>query len=240
MAVDSDHRNATRWQAVLMGNAADERSREKPVQPSPWPRTDSLLGHGCRRDFWIVHGYFRFMTPGGPDSVWREDLGYSPIVSSELFLLYNVPGVLALLLTAWATLSYLSTFRTHHAGLKRAARILALVAFVFGVIAAVGLVVLLFPRRRAGSAWECRLGLALFLTGLGVVEDGTESYGHPRRSGPLLMLLGVIGMLTPAGAAADLRVGAAAPRIRDRPVCGVRRRMGCPGLHTPVANGSCS
>ena len=146
---------------------------------------------------WIVHGYFRFMTPGGPDSVWREDLGYSPIVSSELFLLYNVPGVLALLLTAWATLSYLSTFRTHHAGLKRAARILALVAFVFGVIAAVGLVVLFVPPATGGISMGVPfLGLALFLTGLGVVEDGTESYGHSRRSGPLLMLLGVIGMLT--------------------------------------------
>lgn len=27
---------------------------------------------------WIFHGYFRFMTPQGPDAVWREDLRYSP------------------------------------------------------------------------------------------------------------------------------------------------------------------
>lgn len=146
---------------------------------------------------WIVHGCFRFLTPGGPDSVWREDLGYSPIVSTELFLLYNVPGVLALLLTTWATLSYLSTFRTHHAELKRAAQILALVALFFGVIAAVGLVVLFVPPATGGISMGVPfLGLALFLAGLGVIQDGKESYGHPRRLGPLLMLLGVIGMLT--------------------------------------------
>jgi hypothetical protein len=164
-----------------------------------------LLGHGpavlwamgVGGILWIFHGYFRFMTPQGPDAVWREDLQNSLIVSTELFLLYNLPGVLALLLTAWATLSYLPRLRTATTGLKRAAQILVLVASIFGLIAAVGVVVLSVPPTVGGISFGVPvLGLALSLSGLAVIRDGTRHYGHPRLLGPLLMLLGVIGMFT--------------------------------------------
>ena len=65
---------------------------------------------------WIVHGYYRNLTPHGPDVQWQEDLRYSPVLSTELFLLYNVPGVLALLLTAWAALSLWLSWRVPAAG----------------------------------------------------------------------------------------------------------------------------
>jgi hypothetical protein len=146
---------------------------------------------------WIFHGYFRFMTPQGPDSVWREDLQYSLILSTELFLLYNLSGVLALLLTSWATLSYLPRLRTANTGLKRAAQILALVACLFGLIAAAGLVVRFVPPTEGGiSIGVPVLGLALFFTGLAVIRDGNGPYGRLGLLGPLLMLLGVIGMIT--------------------------------------------
>jgi hypothetical protein len=146
---------------------------------------------------WIFYGYFRFMTPQGPDAVWREDLQYSPIVSTELFLLYNLPGVLALLLTAWATLSYLARLRTAHTGLRRAAQILVLLAGLFGLTAAAGLVVLFAPPTMGGiSLGVPALGLALFLTGLAAIRDGNGPYGRLGLLGPLLMLLGVIGMIT--------------------------------------------
>jgi hypothetical protein len=146
---------------------------------------------------WIVHGYFRFMTPQGPDAVWREDLQYSPILSTELFLLYNLPGALALLLTAWAALSYLPTLRTARTGLRRAAQMLVLLASIFGLIATAGQVVLFVPMTTGGiSLGVPVLGLALFLTGLAVIRDAQGPYGHPGLLGPALMLLGVTGMFT--------------------------------------------
>lgn len=143
---------------------------------------------------WIVHGYFRNMTPQGPDVVWREDLGYSPIVSTELFLLYNLPGVFALLLTAWAALSYLATLNTAHTGLKRTAQILALLAAVFGLIATAGQIVLFDPLTFGSISFGTpTLGLAIFLTGLAVASD-SRGQEHPRVLGPGLMLLGAIGL----------------------------------------------
>lgn len=128
---------------------------------------------------------------------WREDLQYSPILSTELFLLYNLPGVLALLLTAWAALSYLASLRTARTGLKRAAQILVLLASILGLIATAGQVVLFVPPTTGGiSLGAPVLGLALFLAGLAVVRDGKFLYGHSGFLGPVLILLGVIGMLT--------------------------------------------
>ena len=145
---------------------------------------------------WFFHGYFEYMPPLGPDVVWREELGYSPIVSTELFLLYSVPGVMALLLTSWATVSYVSRLRTAHTRLKRAAQILGLLAFVFGLIAAVGLGVLFDPLTTGGLSFGVPfLGLSPILIGLAVARDGKGPYGHPRLLAPLLMLLGVIGMI---------------------------------------------
>lgn len=146
---------------------------------------------------WVVYGYFEFMTPQGPDVVWREELGYSPILRTELFLLYNLPGVLALLLTAWATLSYLRTLRTGHTGLKRAALIVALLASAFGLLATAGQVIPFDPLTTGGlSLGTPILGLALFLAGLAVVRDRKALYGQAGWTGPVLVLLGVIGMFT--------------------------------------------
>lgn len=55
-------------------------------------KSNPLLGNGptvlwamnAGGILWIVYGYFRFMTPQGPDVEWREELGYSPILSTEL------------------------------------------------------------------------------------------------------------------------------------------------------------
>ncbi|MET4637687.1 hypothetical protein [Mycetocola sp. 2940] len=146
---------------------------------------------------WILHGYLRSMTPLGHDQVWREDLGYSPILSTELFLLYDLPGVLALLLTSWATLSYLTMLRTPRISLKRAAKLLVILAYIFGLVAAAGLVILFVPPTTAGLNFGIAvLGLALFLAGLAALKGGDGLYGRPGLSGPVLMLLAAIGMFT--------------------------------------------
>jgi hypothetical protein len=93
---------------------------------------------------WIVHGYYRNLTPHGPDVQWQEDLGYSPVLSTELFLLYNVPGILALLLTAWAALSFVGFLSGPRSRLKQAAL----------VCAALGLCLASSPRL---ARWSCSI-----------------------------------------------------------------------------------
>lgn len=146
---------------------------------------------------WIVNGYFRFMNPQGPDVVWREELGYSPILSIELFLLYNLPGVLALLLTAWAALSYLFTLPTARTGLKRMAQVLVLLASLLGLVAAAGQIVQFDPLTTGGLRLGLPiLGMGLFLAGLIGARDKKSQEGHQRLLGLELILLGVIGMVT--------------------------------------------
>lgn len=146
---------------------------------------------------WMVHGYFRFIMPYGPDSAWREDVNYSPIVSTELFLLYNSPGVAALLLTDWATFWYLRHLPGTRPGLQRTARILAVLAVLFGLIAAIGLAVLFVPPTTGGiSLGVPLLGLALLLAGLYVHWDRQDLHGHSGFVGRMLVILGLIGMFT--------------------------------------------
>ncbi|MEJ1178662.1 MULTISPECIES: hypothetical protein [unclassified Pseudarthrobacter] len=141
---------------------------------------------------WIVHGYFRFVMPYGPDAVWREDLNYSPIISTELFLLYNAPGVLALLLSAWTALSYLRGLPRTRPGFQRAAQILATLAILFGLVAAIGVAVLFVPPTTGGISFGVpSLGLALAMAGLAVGSDGNRK-GQSR----LLVFTGLLGMFT--------------------------------------------
>jgi hypothetical protein len=146
---------------------------------------------------WMVHGYFRFIMPYGPDAEWRKDLGYSPVLSTELFLLYNVPGVLALLLTAAAAFSYLRSLPRPRRGLQRAARILAMLAILFGLIAAVGASIRSVSPTTGGiSLGVPALGLALVLAGLALRSDGVDGRGQTRLLAPLLVLTGLVGMFT--------------------------------------------
>lgn len=144
---------------------------------------------------WIVHGYLRIITPYGPDVVWREDLGYSPIISTELFVLYNLPGALALMLAAWAAFSFLSALRRGRSALKIAAQILVLLAFLLGLVAVAGQLILFSPPTYAGIAFGMpALGVALILTGLMFAREGAGIQEHPRLLGPGLMLLGTVGL----------------------------------------------
>lgn len=146
---------------------------------------------------WMVHGCFRFIMPFGPDAEWRADLQYSPILSTERFLLYNSPGVIALLLTAWAAFSYLRSLPGTRPGLQRTARILAVLAILFGLIAAVGLAVLFVPPTTGGiSLGVPLLGLALLLAGLSVLWDRQDLHGHSGFFGRMLVILGLVGMFT--------------------------------------------
>lgn len=165
--------------------------------PMPAPGPGLVSGMVAGGVLWIVHGYFRFIMPYGPDAVWRADLGYSPVLSTELFLLYNSPGVLALLLTAWAAFLYLRSLQRTRPGLQRGAWILAVVALLFGLTAAVGVAILFVPPTTGGISFGVPvLGLALFLAGLAVGRNGQDRHGQSRFLGRMLVLMGLVGMFT--------------------------------------------
>ena len=83
----------------------------------------------------------------------------------------NVPGVLALLLTAWATLTFVVVLAGSRSRLKQAALVLAALGFVLGIIAAGGQVMLFDPLTVGGLSFGVPvLGLATFLVGLAVVS----------------------------------------------------------------------
>ncbi|MEA5457035.1 hypothetical protein SPF06_20110 [Sinomonas sp. JGH33] len=144
---------------------------------------------------WIVHGYFRIITPYGPDTVWRKDLGYSPIISPELFVLYNLPGGLALLLAASAAFSFLSALGAGRSALNFTARMLVLAAFLLGLVAMAGQLFLFSPPTVVGISFGMpALGLALILTGVMVAKNSDGLREHRRMLGPGLILLGTIGL----------------------------------------------
>ncbi|MBT2554420.1 hypothetical protein [Arthrobacter sp. ISL-5] len=144
---------------------------------------------------WIVHGYYRNLTPHGPDVLWQEDRQYSPVLSAELFVLYNLPGVLALLLTAWAALSYLAFVPAAHSRLRRTARVLVALSLVLAIIAAAGQLIQFDPLTTGGlSLGAPVVGLALFLSGVAATGDGHDRNGNPKLLGLGLMLLGAVGM----------------------------------------------
>lgn len=145
---------------------------------------------------WIAHGYFLFMMPYGPDALWREELGYMTILSPGLFLLYGLPGVLALLLTAWGLRSCLPALVPAGA-LNRAARILGLAALVFGVIAALGLIIQFTPLTIGGISFGLpALGLAQFLAGLALGRAGEGFGAGPGFLRAVLIVTGCLGMAT--------------------------------------------
>lgn len=143
---------------------------------------------------WFLFGYLRLMTPLGIDAEWREELGYGPVYRSDLFLLYNLPGVLALSLTAWSALSCIRTLRPNRGLLMRASNLLLLLASAFGLLALVGQLIILDAITSGGlNMGTPILGLGLFLAGLAVIRDDRHAHG---RQGAILILLGTIAVLT--------------------------------------------
>jgi len=175
-----------------MAARADQKAQAVPM-PGPAVRGAMAVGGAL----WALFGYYRFMTPHGNDVLWREDLGYSLILSNGLFILYNLPGVVALLATTWAALSYVVALHPMHRRLRIASVLLLMFAAVFGLMAAAGQLGQFDALTTGGLSFGVLfLGLALFTAGLAMTK-GKDSTGRNRpmvASG--LMLLGGIGVMT--------------------------------------------
>lgn len=145
---------------------------------------------------WIVFGYYRFLVPHGPDVQWREDLGYSLILNKGLFVLYNLPGVLALLMTSLAAFWYVTAVHPARKRLGSVSRVLLVISAVFGLMATAGQLGQLDALTTGGLSFGVLfLGLALFLAGMAMTGNNTSPGMYRPIPGSALMLLGVAGML---------------------------------------------
>jgi hypothetical protein len=145
---------------------------------------------------WAVFGYYRFLLPHGPDVQWREDLGCSLILNNGLFILYNLPGVLALLMTALGAFGYVAAVHPLKRKLGNASRVLLVVAAVFGLMAAAGQLGQFDALTTGGLSFGVLfLGLALLLAGLAMTAKNTGTGRYGPVQGFALMLLGITGML---------------------------------------------
>ena len=158
------------------------------------PRVSWLMTAGGA--LWAVFGYYRFLLPHGPDVQWREDLGYSLILNNGLFVLYNLPGVLALLMTALGAFRYVAAVHPVKRKLGNVSRVLLIIAAVFGLMAAAGQLGQFDALTTGGLSFGVLfLGQALFLAGLAMTERNTGLRKYGPASAFALILLGITGML---------------------------------------------
>jgi hypothetical protein len=145
---------------------------------------------------WAVFGYYRFLLPHGPDVQWREDLSYSLILNNGLFVLYNLPGVLALLMTSVAAIRYVAGVHPVKRKLGNMSRVLLVVAAVFGLMAAAGQLGQFDVLTTGGLSFGVLfLGLALFLAGMAMTGKSASTGRDRPIPGYALILLGITGML---------------------------------------------
>ncbi len=139
---------------------------------------------------WMAYGIFEMLQPWGTDTVYRDDVGYELITDTPLYLLYSLPGSLALLLTALGLLGAFALLRLPAGRFGKAGRILTYVAVVLAIISLAGVVALFDPVFTAARIFgTLALGIAAFLVGADAQRSG-------RASGWVitLLLLGLIGV----------------------------------------------
>lgn len=128
-----------------------------------WGGMAALLGGAL----WVPYGVFAMLEPWGADVVYRDDVGYSVITNTSLFVTYSLPGSLALLLTSLAMLGVLALFGTSAGRIGRIALVLTYVALALSVLSLAGVILLFDPLFTSGRIFgSLVLGTATFLAGV--------------------------------------------------------------------------
>ena len=139
---------------------------------------------------WAPYGVFEMLEPWGAAKVYREDVGYSLVTDTTLFVAYSLPGSLALLLTAAGLLGILARLGLPAARTGRIGRLLAYVALALGALSLAGVVALFDPLFTAARIFgTLALGAATCLAGL-----AARGAGAPPGWAAGLLLLGLLGL----------------------------------------------
>lgn len=137
-----------------------------------WSGVAAMLGGAL----WAPYGIFEMLEPWGADVVYRDDMGYSVITNTPLFVAYSLPGSLALLLTSLAMLGVLAILRVSAGRIGRIALVLVYVALALSVLSLAGVIVLFDPLFTSGRIFgSLVLGTATFLAGVNALRSPVAS-----------------------------------------------------------------
>jgi hypothetical protein len=162
-------------------------SRDHHVAATRRAATAVLLGG----PLWIVYGPLTMLRPWGADVAYSDAKGYSVIVDVSLFLVYSLPGALALVLTAVGFLGIIMRLHRRAGAVETVTRGLTYLAFGLGLISLVGVVILFDPVFTAGRIFgTLSLGGAALLASVAAWRGGAASAGVWA-----LFLMGALGVL---------------------------------------------
>ncbi len=151
-----------------------------------WAGAAAMLG-GI---LWVPYGIWEMLEPWGPDVLYRDDLGYAEVIDPVRFVIYSLPGSLALVLTTLGLFGVLALLRLPLGPITRAARVLATLALVLAVVSLVGVIVQFDPFFTAGRVFgSVALAAATMLTGIDASRAGTTAM-----SARALLALGLLGL----------------------------------------------
>lgn len=110
--------------------------------------------------------------------------------------MYNLPGVLALLMTSLAAFRYVAAVQPGKRKLGNVSLLLLIIAAAFGLMAAAGQLGQFDALTTGGLSFGVLfLGLALFLAGLAMTGKNTSLRRYRPAPAFALILLGITGML---------------------------------------------
>ncbi len=121
---------------------------------------------------WVPYGVFEMLEPWGTDTVYRDDVGYSLITNTLLFVTYSLPGSLALLLTSLGLLGVVARLGLRAGRIARIGLILTYVAVALAILSLAGVIVLFDPLFTSGRVFgSLALGTATFLAGVDALRS---------------------------------------------------------------------
>ncbi len=139
---------------------------------------------------WILYGPFSMLQPWGADVAYREAKGYSEVVDTPLFLVYSLPGALALVLNAAGLLGITVRLPERGRTLQTVTRGLIYLALGLGLISLAGVVALFDPGFTAGRIFgTLSLGAAALLA-----SEAARRGGAATTWVRALSLLGAVGI----------------------------------------------
>ena len=121
---------------------------------------------------WVPYGVFEMLEPWGMDTVYRDDVGYSLITNTLLFVTYSLPGSLALLLTSLGLLGVVARLGLRAGRIARIGRSLTYVALALAILSLAGVITLFDPLFTSGRIFgSVALGTATFLAGVNALRS---------------------------------------------------------------------